>query len=144
MLGNRRRDSEAELAVRRALHRAGHRYRVDFPIRLSGERPIRPDIVFTRARLVVFIDGCFWHGCNEHGSRPTTNADYWAAKIALNKARDRRQKQALERGGWVVVRIWEHEPPEAAAQRVTAALIDYAASETGAVRSAGSTADATA
>jgi DNA mismatch endonuclease (patch repair protein) len=108
MLGNRRRDSGPELALRRALHRAGYRYRVDLPITVAHRRPIRPDIVFQRARLAVFVDGCFWHGCRDHGTAPRTNNAYWAAKIEVNQSRDRAQTAALQAAGWTVIRVWEH------------------------------------
>jgi DNA mismatch endonuclease (patch repair protein) len=144
MVGNGRRDSTPELELRRALHGAGHRYRVDFPIRVPDRRPIRPDIVFTRARVAVFVDGCFWHGCHEHGTRPRSNSGYWAAKIEINQTRDRDQTTALERDGWTVVRVWEHEAPDVAASRVAVALEAQAASDSGADESAGSSADATA
>jgi DNA mismatch endonuclease (patch repair protein) len=96
--------------VRSLLHRAGHRFRADLPIRLDGRRPIRPDIVFTRRRVAVFIDGCFWHGCPDHGQRPgVKNAYYWNPKISGNGARDREHTTALEAAGWTVLRFWEHE-----------------------------------
>lgn len=122
MVGNRRRDSRAETAIRRQLHKAGCRYRVDFPIRIPGRRPIRPDVVFTRARIAVFVDGCFWHGCPEHGTQPRANSRYWRAKIEVNQMRDHEQTAALERYGWTVIRIWEHEDPVRAAARVIEAL----------------------
>lgn len=144
MVGNGRRDSSPEVELRRALHRAGRRYRVDFPVRVPDRRPIRPDIVFTRARIAVFVDGCFWHGCREHGTRPRSNSAYWAAKIEINQIRDREQTAALERDGWMVVRIWEHEASDVAASRIAAALEYQAASGSGAAVSAGSSAEATA
>jgi DNA mismatch endonuclease (patch repair protein) len=144
MVGNGRRDSSPETELRRALHRAGRRYRVDFPIRVPDRRAIRADIVFTRARVAVFVDGCFWHGCCEHGTRPRSNSAYWAAKIEINQTRDCEQTAALERDGWTVVRIWEHETPQAAFSRIATALKDQAASESGAVLSPGSSAEATA
>lgn len=128
MLGNRRRDSSAELRLRSAMHRAGLRYRVDFPIRVEGRRPIRPDVAFTRARVAVFVDGCFWHGCPEHGRRPSSNVAYWGAKIELNRERDVTQTAVLRAGGWHVIRAWEHEDPEMVAQLVAAAV--YAATAT--------------
>jgi DNA mismatch endonuclease, patch repair protein len=110
MRGNQRRDTRPELALRSALHARGLRYRVDFPIRpATGIRPIRPDIVFTRAKIAVFVDGCFWHGCPDHGTKPTRNTDYWTAKLERNIERDRRNDALLEEAGWTVVRIWEHE-----------------------------------
>jgi DNA mismatch endonuclease (patch repair protein) len=123
MLGNRRRDSRCEIAIRRELHKSGRRYRVDFPIRVPDGRPIRPDIVFTRAHVAVFVDGCFWHGCPEHGTQPRANSSYWRAKIEVNQQRDRMQTDALEQHGWTVIRVWEHEGPAAAAKRVAAALL---------------------
>lgn len=83
---------------------------------------MRPDIVFTRARVAVFVDGCFWHGCAEHGTRPRSNPAYWAAKIEINQTRDRDQTTALERDGWTVLRIWEHEAPAVAASRIATVL----------------------
>lgn len=69
---------------------------------------MRPDIVFIGARVAVFVDGCFWHGCPRHFRVPTTNARYWKEKIAANRDRDRRQKATLVIAGWAVVRVWEH------------------------------------
>ncbi|HEV7463304.1 MAG TPA: very short patch repair endonuclease [Methyloceanibacter sp.] len=117
MRGNRRRDSRAELAVRRELHDRGFRFRVDLPIRVPG-RLVRPDVVFTRARLAVFVDGCFWHCCPEHGNAPQTNQSYWQPKLARNIARDRAVDTALSAAGWGILRSWEHESPEAVADRV--------------------------
>jgi DNA mismatch endonuclease (patch repair protein) len=144
MLGNRRRDSTPERRLRSALHASGLRFRVDLPISVPGRRPIRPDVVFTRARVVVFIDGCFWHGCPEHGRPPRTNSTYWNAKIAINQTRDRDQTIALEEAGWTVVRVWEHDNPEAAAAVVQRILATQAASDNGAVANAARNADATA
>jgi DNA mismatch endonuclease, patch repair protein len=144
MQGNRRRDSAAERGLRSEMHRIGLRFRVDYPVRVDGHRLLRPDVVFTKARVAVFVDGCFWHGCPQHGTSPSSNARYWAAKIELNQARDARQSAALVAGGWTVVRIWEHEPAGEAALRVKRALDRYAARATGAVSSARLTAPATA
>src|SRR4051794_35387784 len=87
MRSNRRRDTAPERLVRSELHALGYRYRTDFPV-FDGQRSRRVDIAFTRARVAVFIDGCFWHGCARHRSIPTTNAEYWGAKIARNRQRD--------------------------------------------------------
>jgi DNA mismatch endonuclease (patch repair protein) len=123
MRGNRRRDTKPEKALRVALFSLGLRYRVDHPIRLSEQsRAIRPDIVFTRARLAVFVDGCFWHGCPDHGNRPRRNSRYWDAKLARNRDRDQRYDDLLESGGWKVIRFWEHENPQEAAQTVLLVL----------------------
>jgi DNA mismatch endonuclease (patch repair protein) len=118
MQSNRRRDTSTERLMRSALHRRGLRFRVDRPIRVEGARPIRPDVVFSTARIAVFIDGCFWHGCPEHGTIPTTNRGYWLPKIEENRSRDRRHTSALEDGGWTVVRVWEHEDPAIVAERI--------------------------
>jgi DNA mismatch endonuclease, patch repair protein len=121
MQGNRRVDTAPELALRRLLHRAGLRYRVDYPIEIGG-RKARPDVVFTRRRLAVFLDGCFWHGCPQHCRLPTSNRDYWIAKIERNRDRDARTSAALEAAGWRVIRAWEHEPPDEVVGRVLGAL----------------------
>ncbi|MFI5008932.1 MAG: very short patch repair endonuclease [Solirubrobacterales bacterium] len=122
MRANRRRDTGPEWVIRSGLHARGARYRVDFPIRLAAGRPIRGDIVFPGRRIAVFIDGCFWHGCPLHGTEPATNADYWAAKIDENRMRDVRHTQALEVGGWQVVRVWEHENADEAIERILSAV----------------------
>jgi DNA mismatch endonuclease (patch repair protein) len=122
MQGNRRRDSTAERRLRSELHRMRLRFRVDHPVRVEGHRMLRPDVVFAKARVAVFVDGCFWHGCPQHGTAPTANSRYWAAKIELNQARDARQSAALVAGGWTVLRVWEHEPAPEAAVRVRQAL----------------------
>lgn len=120
MLANKRRDTSTEMAVRRALHSRGLRYRVDYaPI--PGLRR-RADIVFTRARIAVFIDGCFWHGCPVHGTTPKRNADYWGPKLAANVERDRDTDRRLEAAGWHVLRFWEHEDPVYVADRVELAV----------------------
>jgi DNA mismatch endonuclease (patch repair protein) len=118
MRANRRRDTAPELEVRSLLHRMGFRFRVDRPIRIPDGRPIRPDIVFPRQRVAVFIDGCFWHACPEHGTVPRTNADYWIPKIRENQERDRRQASSLEAAGWTAVRIWAHVSPGQAADAI--------------------------
>ena len=107
--------------MRRLLHKAGLRYRVDYPIRVNGRR-VRPDVVFTRRRVAVFLDGCFWHGCPLHCRVPASNRDYWVAKIERNRDRDGRTTAALEAAGWQVVRAWEHEESEAIVERVQTAL----------------------
>jgi DNA mismatch endonuclease (patch repair protein) len=117
MQSNRRRDTKPELAVRRRLHAAGLRYRVDLaPI--PGLRR-RADIVFPRERIAIFIDGCFWHGCPEHGPiRFSTNANYWVPKIAENRARDLDTSTRFEAAGWTVLRFWSHADPSAVADEV--------------------------
>lgn len=108
MQANRSRDTKPELEVRRRLHRLGLRYRVAIAPETALRR--RADIVFTRARVAVFIDGCFWHGCPQHGrSNFNHNADYWPAKIAANTARDADTNARLSQAGWLVLRFWEHD-----------------------------------
>jgi DNA mismatch endonuclease, patch repair protein len=105
----RTRDTAPEIAVRKALHAMGLRYRVDRSP-LPGLRR-RADIVFGPARVAVYIDGCFWHGCPDHSNpRPASNGWYWPAKIAGNRARDEDTDRRLTDAGWAVVRVWEHEP----------------------------------
>ena len=117
MLANRRRDTTIELAVRRELHRRGRRFRVDFAPDPTNRRR-RADIVFTRARVSVFLDGCFWHGCPEHYIEPKSNASYWRPKIERNRARDLETTAQLQEQGWKVLRFWEHEPPDVIADQV--------------------------
>jgi DNA mismatch endonuclease (patch repair protein) len=109
-------DTPAELAIRQLLHRRGLRYRVDFRPEPTIRR--KADIVFTRSRVAVFVDGCFWHDCPRHGSSPTANADWWRAKLDGNVARDRDTDARLTAAGWTVLRFWEHEPPAAAVERI--------------------------
>ena len=111
------RDTAPELRLRRDLHRRGLRFFVDRVVPASGARR-RVDIVFPRRRVAVFVDGCFWHGCPEHGSWPKKNGEWWRQKIETNRARDRETDDRLRAGGWTVVRVWEHEDPEIAASRV--------------------------
>jgi DNA mismatch endonuclease (patch repair protein) len=114
-----RRDTKPEMALRRELHRRGLRFRV-------GLRPLpgTPDIAFTRAKLAVFVDGCFWHGCSEHYTAPRNNAAWWATKLATNQARDRRVDEELVELGWLPLHIWEHEQAGAAADTIEALWAD--------------------
>ncbi|HVE45972.1 MAG TPA: very short patch repair endonuclease [Acidimicrobiales bacterium] len=108
MRGSRRRDTRPELALRQELHRRGLRYGVDRPV-VAGAVRVRPDVVFPRVRVAVFVDGCWWHRCPVHGREPERNLDYWTPKFERNILRDRRVDAALEADGWTVIRIWEHE-----------------------------------
>lgn len=116
MQGNKRRDTKPELALRRAVHARGLRYRVDARPLTSVRRTA--DLLFTRARVAVFLDGCFWHGCPDHHTVAKTNAQFWADKVQRNRERDAETDRLLADGGWEVVRIWEHENPAEAALRV--------------------------
>ncbi|MCP9996077.1 very short patch repair endonuclease [Streptomyces werraensis] len=116
MQGNRSRDTHPELALRRAAHRLGLRYRVS--TRPLPELRRTADMVFTRARVAVFVDGCFWHGCPAHYIHSKSNVTYWAEKISRNKERDEETNRRLREAGWVVIRIWEHEDPETAARQL--------------------------
>lgn len=121
MSGQKTRDTGPELDLRRYLHRRGYRYRVDFaPLKVHPR--LRADIVFTKHKIAVFVDGCFWHGCEVHGTWPKSNAEWWRAKFFKNRERDRRTNLLLEEAGWEVVRIWEHEKVEQAATKVIEVL----------------------
>ncbi|WP_258306021.1 very short patch repair endonuclease [Kocuria rosea] len=113
-----RRDTSPELALRRLVHRAGLRYVVDAP--LPGLPRRRADLLFSRRKVVVFVDGCFWHGCPEHCRRPRANGGWWSQKIEGNMARDQDTDLRLAEQGWTVIRVWEHEPVDEAAARVVA------------------------
>ncbi|HET6707808.1 very short patch repair endonuclease [Amycolatopsis sp.] len=115
------RDTGIEMALRRALHRAGFRYRVH-------RRPVKgvrreADLVFGPARVAVFVDGCFWHGCPEHATWPKNNAGFWREKIETNRRRDADTDARLSEAGWLAVRIWEHETVEVAVNRVITAVL---------------------
>jgi DNA mismatch endonuclease (patch repair protein) len=116
MRGNRGTDTRPEIVLRSALHRIGLRFR-------KHVAPIpavrcRADVVFRRQRVAVFVDGCFWHQCPQHGVRPETNKGYWAEKLRRNVERDRRNEAELEAHGWTVIRVWEHDDPLDAAHRI--------------------------
>lgn len=119
----RRADTKPEVELRRLLHRAGLRFRKDYRLDLPGGR-VRPDVVFTRVRVAVFHDSCFWHACPLHGREPTTNEWYWGPKLARTVERDRRADEVLEAAGWHVIRIWGHEDIGAAAAAVVAVVAD--------------------
>lgn len=123
MRSNKGRDTAPELALRRAVHARGLRYRV-------SARPLREvrrtaDLVFTRARVAVFLDGCFWHGCPTHHTVAATNSSFWADKVESNRRRDRDTDRRLRDAGWAVVRIWEHEDPEQAADTVAKVVAEH-------------------
>lgn len=121
MRGNRRIDTRPEVQLRSILHRLGYRFRKHLALDL-GDIRVRPDIVFTTRRLAIFVDGCFWHRCPEHGSTPRSNTLYWGPKLDRNVDRDRRVDARLLNEGWTVLRIWEHDAEERSVQRVRRVL----------------------
>lgn len=104
---NIRSGTKPEVRLRSALHRRGHRFRKDHLLRVGTVR-VRPDIVFTRWRVAVFVDGCFWHGCPDHQHVPKSNRSYWVPKLAANVERDHLVNTVLTDHGWSVLRLWEH------------------------------------
>lgn len=116
MVRQRSKDTLPELAIRRLLHAAGVRYRVD--AKLEPDLRVRGDIVWARLKIVVFIDGCYWHGCPLHATAPKANAAWWRQKLDNNIARDRRTDAVLTDCGWKVLRFWEHEDPDAVATAI--------------------------
>jgi DNA mismatch endonuclease (patch repair protein) len=114
MRANRRRDTKPEVALRSALHRRGPRFLNDVSI-VTGERNVRGDMALAWHRVAVFLDGCFWHCCPEHGTRPRSNSEYWRPKLGRNLQRDAAANELLGDAGWRVVRVWEHQDPEEAA-----------------------------
>jgi DNA mismatch endonuclease (patch repair protein) len=121
MRANRKTGSKPEVQLRSALHRKGLRFRKNLLIRLSTLR-VRPDIAFPGRKVAVFVDGCFWHRCPEHGVAPRSNPGYWGPKLARNVARDRQVDAELGREGWIVVRTWEHADVERTAKTIRAML----------------------
>src|SRR5579884_3371025 len=122
MSAQRRRDTLPELALRRRLHAMGLRYRVDTAPLATLRR--KADVVFGPARVAVFVDGCFWHGCAQHGGRRhDVNKWYWPDKIARNRSRDHDTDQALAEAGWAVVRVWEHDLSTPASAKRVATMV---------------------
>lgn len=124
MQRTRRKDTTPELALRRELHRRGLRYRVEQRVLPDVRR--RADIIFPRARVAVLVDGCFWHRCPIHRSEPKANALFWHEKLDANVARDRDTDRRMAAAGWTVLRVWEHEAPLEAADRVEAVVREQA------------------
>jgi DNA mismatch endonuclease, patch repair protein len=120
MKAQRRRDTQPELALRRALWARGLRYRVDYQL-LPGLRR-RSDLAFITSRVAVFVDGCFWHRCPDHGSTPRANREWWEEKLDRNVDRDRDTDARLSAEGWLAIRIWEHEAPAEAVARIERAV----------------------
>ena len=121
MQRQRRHDTLPELELRRAIRAQGLGYRVHVrPVRSASREA---DIVFVRARVAVFVDGCFWHACPQHATWPRSNAEFWRRKIESNRDRDRGTDALLTEEGWVVVRVWEHEDATVAAERILALVL---------------------
>lgn len=114
------RDTAPERALKSALHRRGFRFETDVKPLVGLNR--RVDILFRSPKVAVFVDGCFWHGCSDHGTQAKANAEFWQEKIAKNRGRDIDTTERLTAAGWKVIRVWEHEDAENAAQRITDAL----------------------
>jgi DNA mismatch endonuclease (patch repair protein) len=108
-----RASTKSEIALRKILHSRGLRYRIQL-----HELPGTPDIVFTKAKIAVFVDGCFWHNCGIHRVAPKHNREWWLAKLAANADRDRRKDEQLVAMGWMPIHIWEHEKAEDSADTV--------------------------
>lgn len=130
MKANRRCDTGPEVRLRSLLYSHGHRFRKDYRLDLDRLR-VRIDVAFPGAKVAAFVDGCFWHRCPQHGSDPRRNGDFWRRKLDANVERDHRVDAALAAAGWTVVRVWEHEPPQAAADRVIVTLRRAAWKEAG-------------
>jgi DNA mismatch endonuclease (patch repair protein) len=116
MQAARPRDTAPEKALRSSLHNRGLRFRVDQKIIQELNR--KADIVFRSAKVAVFVDGCFWHGCPIHGTHAKANAEFWKNKIERNQARDLDTNNRLNKAGWRIVRVWEHEDPEKVSKKI--------------------------
>jgi len=122
MRGNKARDTEPELAVRRLLHAEGLRYLVN--ARPDPDLRRTADVLFPKRRIAVFIDGCYWHGCPEHYTVPKANGEFWREKLIRNRARDAETTRLLTERGWRVMRYWTHESPRTIADSVSQAVRD--------------------
>ena len=118
MRSNRRSDTTPEVLLRSLLHRSGLRFRKDYAIRLPSGKVTHSDIAFPRRKVAVFVDGCFWHCCPEHGTIPKSNQAYWVPKLRENVERDKSVTEGLLSEGWQVIRIWEHMHPVDAAKQI--------------------------
>lgn len=121
MKSNRSADTRPERRLRSALHRRGLRFRKNFVISASGLK-VRADVAFPGRRVAIFLDGCFWHCCPDHGTRPKANSSFWTEKLDGNVKRDAAVTEALTDEGWLVFRVWEHEDPEEAAGAIDATI----------------------
>ena len=123
MKANRKTGNRPEVRLRRELHRRGLRFRKNAAIRGDGWL-IRPDVVFPRLKIAVFLDGCFWHACPQHGTAPRVNQSYWLPKLKRNVDRDHTNNERLIDAEWAVVRVWEHEDTSVAAKKIAAVVQD--------------------
>lgn len=121
MQRQRRRDTKPEVNLRSLLHKRGLRFRVDISPMVSLRR--RADIVFTRARVAIFVDGCFWHSCPLHGTVPKSNKEFWKDKLDTNRRRDQDTDARLAQAGWVSIHVWEHEDPSDRVEEIAAVII---------------------
>lgn len=117
MRRQKRTGTAPEIALRKELFRRGLRYRVNVAVL---DRRRRHDIVFTKAKVVAEVRGCFWHGCREHRTIPKANSDWWTAKFAENRRRDEDTAQRLEQLGWTLIIVWEHDDVSESAERIEA------------------------
>ncbi|MDF2092583.1 very short patch repair endonuclease [Knoellia sp. 3-2P3] len=115
-------ETAPEMHIRRLLHASGLRYRIHYPVPGRPRRKI--DIAFPKARVAVFVDGCYWHACPQHGTMPKSNTEWWQWKLSANTSRDEDTNRVLAEAGWRVMRFWEHESPEQVATAVTRAVRD--------------------
>ena len=106
-------DSKPELRLRKAIYGLGFRYRLH-----RKDLPGKPDIAFGPAKVAVFVDGCFWHNCPEHGTIPKNNREWWLEKFQRNQERDMLKDEQLKEMGWLPIHVWEHEDPDTAARNI--------------------------
>lgn len=133
MRANTKRDTKPELRLRSALQAQGLRFRKDYLIEMDGFR-VRADVVFTRQRIAVFVDGCYWHSCPDHGTSPRSNTEYWEPKLRRNGERDVLVTRVLTEAGWLVVRLWEHVAMDEAVSRVCQARASRSSSASSGTR----------
>jgi DNA mismatch endonuclease (patch repair protein) len=115
------RDTAPEKALRSELHKLGLRYQID--TRPVKELNRRADIIFRSAKVAIFVDGCFWHGCPKHGTQAKANAEFWRNKIRRNQERDTETNKLLKKAGWKVIRVWEHEDPQKVSKKIYEIII---------------------
>lgn len=113
------RDTGPEMAIRRLMFAAGMRYRVNYRPKEANIGRSSIDIAFPSKRLAIFVDGCFWHGCSEHGELPKANRSWWCTKLEANRKSDERVTNTLNSNGWYVLRFWEHQSPESVVEEIT-------------------------